>query len=162
MNESVPSTVHFFSSRGISATFSTKEQDFCGKSFWDSGERSDLSEEELLLLYRKLLLVQDPTIFSKNIVILLLRTCEPSGRPYISIKSPCTNCCFLSIENMRSNSHAPAKCTGYRKLHFSCVETHVLALTVVQSFDMSVDGLRIIIDVISPICYSTNLYGKRN
>ena len=57
-----PSTAHSFSSKGLSATFSTKEQDFCGKSSWDSGKRSDLSEEELLLLYRKLLLVRDPTI----------------------------------------------------------------------------------------------------
>lgn len=132
-----PSTAHSFSSKGLSATFSTKEQDFCGKSSWDFGKRSDLSEEELLLLYRKLLLVRSLTI---NNLWAFWPPVHFNQVPMHQLLFPA----HWEHAHLQSNSHAPAKCTGYRKLHFSCVETHVLALTVVQSFDLSVQGLRII------------------
>lgn len=63
--------------------FSTEEEDFYGRACSISGERSKLSKEDLLFLCGKLRFVRDPAIIqrklSKSIIIILLRSREPSG-----------------------------------------------------------------------------------
>ena len=77
------------------------------RPFWGSAEN-------LFLLYRKLLLIWDATIISNNIVILLLRICEPSGSLYITTRFPCYIRQFLPNVNMRITIKFPCSRKMYR------------------------------------------------
>ena len=160
-----PSTAHFFSSRGLSATFSTKEQDLLWKVFLGFWKKIRPFWGRAFAFVQKTITRTGPHDSFKKHGHTSIKNLWAFW-PAVHFSQVSMHQLLFSAHcehaHLQSNSHAPGKCTGYRKLNFSCVETHVLALTVVQTFDLSVEGLRTFIDVISPICFSTNLYEKRN